>query len=83
MDQHLIFGTYRMRGSRGGTGGQITSLKDHKNIGFLGNPEKSQSYQARIQCWATIGTPAKHHLTVDSPYPHHQLKKSLSMLDPF
>ena len=26
------------------------------------SPEKSQSYQASIQCWANIGPPAKHHL---------------------
>ena len=29
---------------------------------WSGSPEKSQSYQASIQCWAIIGTPAKHHL---------------------
>ena len=41
-------------------------LKNHKNIGFLSIicPDllKSQSYQASIQCWGIIGTPAKHHL---------------------
>ena len=41
-------------------------LKNHKNVGFLSNtgpdPLKSQSYQASIQCWATIGSPAKRHL---------------------
>ena len=26
------------------------------------SPGKSQSYQARIQCWAIIGPPAKRHL---------------------
>ena len=36
--------------------------KNHKNIGFLKSPEKSQSYQSSIQCWAIIGTPAKRHL---------------------
>ena len=33
-----------------------------KNIGFHRSPEKAQGYQARIQCWAIIGTPAKRHL---------------------
>ena len=47
------------------------TLKNHKNIGFLkqywsGSPEKSQSYQASIQCWAIICTPAKRHLNVVS-----------------
>ena len=37
-------------------------LKNHKNIRSLGSPEKSQGYQASIQCWATISTPAKRHL---------------------
>ena len=41
-------------------------LKNHKNIGFLCNtgpdPEKSQNYQARMQSWVIIGTPAKRHL---------------------
>ena len=48
--------------SRGGGGG----ITDHKSIGFLSNtgphPENSQSYQARIQSWSSIGTPAKRHL---------------------
>ena len=26
------------------------------------SPEKSQSYQANIQCWAIISTPVKRHL---------------------
>ena len=51
----------------GGQGsGPPPPLENHKNIGFLSNtgqdPEKSQSYQARIQSWAIIGTPAKRHL---------------------
>ena len=29
---------------------------------WSGSPEKSQSYQANIQCWAIIGPPAKRHL---------------------
>ena len=38
--------------------------ENHKNIWYRSNtvPEKSQSYQASIQCWAIIGTPAKRHL---------------------
>ena len=42
-------------------------LKNHKNIGFLSktgpdSPEKSQSFQASIQCWAIIGAQAKRNL---------------------
>ena len=57
-----------MRKSRGGTGGPTSPLENHKNIGFLSKSgpdpleKKSQSYQASIQCWAFIGTPAKRHL---------------------
>ena len=41
--------------------------ENHKNIGFVRKTgpdpmKKSQSYQASIQCWAIIGTPAKRHL---------------------
>ena len=43
-------------------------LKDHKNIEFLSktgpDPLKSpnsQSYEASVQHWAIIGTPAKRH----------------------
>ena len=54
-----------MRGSRGGQGVR-TPLKIAKNRIFYqyrsGSPEQSQSYQASIQCWAVIGTPAKRHL---------------------
>ena len=50
-----------MRGSRGGY--SPPSLKIHKDIGAHSNtgldPLKSQSYQASIQCWVIIGTPAK------------------------
>ena len=49
----------------GGTGGP-DPLKNKKNIGFSCNtgpdPLKNCSYQASIQCWAIIGTPAKCHL---------------------
>ena len=49
-----------------GDRGSGPPLKNHRNIGFLRNtgpdPEKSQSYQASIQCWAIIGTPAKRNL---------------------
>ena len=56
-----------MCGSRGGQGsGPPPPLKYHKNIGFSSNtgpdPLKNRSYQASIQCWAIIGTPAKRHL---------------------
>ena len=54
-----------MCGSRGGTGGPDPPGK-LQNIGFLSNicpdPLKNRSYQASIQCWAIIGTPAKRHL---------------------
>ena len=59
-----------MRGPRGGKGDQ-DPLRNHKNMGLLSNtgpvwesPEKSQSYQAGIQCYAIIGTPVKHNLIV-------------------
>ena len=56
-----------MCGSRGGGGHRGPDpLKNHKNIGFSNNtvpdPLKNGSYQARIQCWAIIDTPAKRHL---------------------
>ena len=41
-------------------------LKNHTHLGFSSNtgpnPLKNRSYQASIQCWAIIGTPAKRHL---------------------
>ena len=52
----------------GGTAGPDTPsiLKNHKNRAskqyWSGCPEKLKSYQARIQCWGIIGTPAKRHL---------------------
>ena len=53
-----------MGGFRWGKGVR-TPLKNHKNIGFPSNinpdPLKSQSYQARIQWWGIIDTPAKRH----------------------
>ena len=52
--------------SRGGAGGLEHPLKNYKNIGFSNNtgpdPLKNRSYQASIQCWAIIDTPAKCHL---------------------
>ena len=51
-----------MRGSRG------PPPENHKNKGFLSNtgldPLKNHkaTNPARIQCWAIIGSPAKHHL---------------------
>ena len=55
-----------MRGSRGGDRGfgppaKLQKLRISKQY-WSGSPEKSQSYQARIQCWIIIGTPAKRHL---------------------
>ena len=57
-----------MRGSRGGTEGS-DPLENHKAIGFLINAgldpmENPKSYQNSIQCWATIGPPAKRQLNV-------------------
>ena len=50
----------------GGGSGSGPPLKIHKNIGFSSNtgpyPLKNRSYQASIQCWAIIDTPAKRHL---------------------
>ena len=53
----------------GGGQGSGPPLKNHKNIGFHSNTvpdslKKSQSYQASIQCWATIAPPAKRYLMV-------------------
>ena len=62
-----IFMAEYMGGSRGGQGIRTPPEKS-QNIGFPSNtgpdpgPEKSQGYQAIIQCWAIIGTPAKRHL---------------------
>ena len=61
-----VSNVYNMGGSKGGTGGPDLPLKNHKDIGFLSNtgldpPEKSQSHQASIQFWATIGPPTKRH----------------------
>ena len=55
-----------MGGSRGGDRGSGPPWKFTKIKGFLAilvrSPWKSQSYQASIQCWAIIGTPAKRRL---------------------
>ena len=55
--------------SRGGGGGQGVPTHPVKSQKYRvsqeywsGSPEKPQSYQASIQFWAIIGTPAKHHL---------------------
>ena len=60
-----------MRGYRGGSVGPDPPpppLKNHKNIEFLSktgpdpwNSPNSQSYEASVQRWASIGTPAKRH----------------------
>ena len=53
----------RYWGGGKGDRGSGPPLKNHKNIGFSSNtgpdPLKNRSYQASIQCWAIIGTPAK------------------------
>ena len=67
-------GCARLRGwsshvriQRGG-GVRTPPLSSYKNIGFFSNtilvriPLKSQSYQSSIQCWTSIGPPAKRHL---------------------
>ena len=75
-----------MRGSRGGGGqGVRTSLKNHKNIGFLSNTgpdplKKTQRYQARFQYWAIIGPPAKRKF-INLPHPPPP-KKKMSELEP-
>ena len=59
---------FGMCGSRGGTWGPEPppSQKSQKyRVSWQywsGSPEKSQSYQATIQCWAIMGSPAKCHL---------------------
>ena len=46
-----------------GAGGPDNPLKIQAFLAILVRiPSKSQSYQASIQCWAIIGTPAKRHL---------------------
>ena len=59
-----------VRFKRGGTGGPPPPPpppppENHKTKGFFrwsGSPEKSQSGQTSIQCWAIIDPPAKRHL---------------------
>ena len=50
----------------GGAGGPDPPPEKSQNIGFSSNtgpdPLKNHCYQASIQCWAIIGTPAKRHL---------------------
>ena len=61
--------TLYMRGSRGGGEGVQTSLKNHKNIGFLSNtgpdPLKNQSYQARFN----VGTLACQRNAISRAFP--------------
>ena len=49
-----------------GAGGLDPSLKKSQKFVVLSNTgqasKTSQSYQARIQCWAIIGRPAKRHI---------------------
>ena len=79
---------------RGGGGAWVP--ENHKNIGFLCNtdpdPLKSQSFQASIQCLATIGPPAKRYFTGGSMMAHlhrylyplstHQLKNVIKFGPP-
>ena len=55
----------QVRIQRGAEGPDPLPLKKHKNILFSSNtgpdPLKNRSYQASIQCWAIICTPAKRH----------------------
>ena len=57
----------------GGGQGVRTPLKNLKNIGFSSNtgpdPLKNPNYQDSIQCWAIVGTPAKHHLMASAGGP--------------
>ena len=55
-------------GGRGGAGG-LDPPEKSQNIGFLNHfcldplkKKHTQNYQANIQCWAIISTPAKRHL---------------------
>ena len=52
----------------GGTGGPDPPPEKSQKYRVYGNtgpnPLKNCSYQASIQCWAIIGTPAKRHLFV-------------------
>ena len=60
---YIVRSHARSRG--GGTGGpDPLPLKNHKNfLAILERiPRNSQNYQASIQRWAIIGTPAKRHL---------------------
>ena len=59
--------TASMCGSRGGDRGSgHPPPEKSQKIGLSSNtgpdPLKNHSYQASIQCWATIGPPAKRHL---------------------
>ena len=52
------------KGGGGGGAGGPDLLKNYKKYRvskqfWSGSPEKAQSYQASISCWAIIGTPAK------------------------
>ena len=64
-----MFLSLYMCGSRGGDGGSGPPPPVKKSQKYrvskqywFGSPEKSQSFQASIQCWANIGTPARRHL---------------------
>ena len=64
--------------TEGGGGGRVSGPHPEKSQNirvsrkyWSGTPEKSQSYQASIQCWAIIDPPAKHHLNGISPFKWH------------
>ena len=64
-DHKVLKGSPHARIQKGGrASGPL--LENNKNIEFIGNtgpnPLKSKSFQASIQCWAIIGTPANRHL---------------------
>ena len=55
--------TVCMYGSRGGDRVSGPPLKNHKNIGFLGNTGPEPLKNLKLPSWAIIGPPAKRHFT--------------------
>ena len=51
----------QIQGGVGGGGGRTQKYRVSLQY-WSRSPEKSQSYKARIQCWAIIGQPAKRNL---------------------
>ena len=62
--------------------GSGSPLDNHKAVGFLSYSVKSQSYQARIQCWAIIWPPAKRHSAQSCKKRKTELDLSQTFLDP-